>query len=517
MLKIEDLDRVKGKLNALAEEAASAVDCAYADIRLELGEVAAALSENGAVRRALKDAYLSLGVRVIAKNGCPASGHAGLVLGSADSSRLDRVIREALNQAGERARANARAKQEVHKKFPQLGRTLIEWPLAEIPVTRVDVPAMYEVDPRSITPGMASHLTGQVSTMLLSQESSLMYNAVSAETAMIRELFASSEGCLIDRPYPLTQGTVYVVAQDNGVSQEHYDYIGHQRGWEILTQGISAPLLASEPLETFASNLAHLAAELCSTPPLKATDKPVVVVTDPSFNALVAHEVIGHPTEADRVLKWETAYAGRSWFFGDMTRNQLGNQVASSLVTAYSDPSLPGFGHYSFDHEGTPGREILLIDKGVISGFMNSRETSGILGTEPNGHYKATDASLVPLIRMSTTVIANGDTPPDKLIGEVEHGWYLCGMRTPSISESRENFRISAKKVVEISRGHLGQVYRDGGITSDTKEFFMSIDRVGNDFRVYPIPNCGKGQPMQTKKLGNGGPTLRGRARLTGV
>jgi TldD protein len=333
---------------------------------------------------------------------------------------------------------------------------------------------------------------------------------------MVRELFASSEGTLIDRPHALTQGTVYVVAQENGVSQEHYDYIGHQRGWEILTHGISDPLLASEPLETFALELAGMAKQLCSAPPLKATEKPVMVVTDSSFNALVAHEVIGHPTEADRALKWETAYAGRSWLFGDMTRNQLGKQVASPLVTAYSDPSLPGFGHYPYDHEGTPGRRVVLIDKGFISGFMNSRETAAILGAEPNGHYKATDASLVPLIRMSTTVFANGDTPVEKLIGEVEHGWYVRGMRTPSISESRENFRISARKVVEIRKGQFGQVYRDGGITSDTRDFFMSIDGVGNDFRVYAIPNCGKGQPMQTKKLGNGGPTLRSKARLTG-
>jgi TldD protein len=91
------------------------------------------------------------------------------------------------------------------------------------------------------------------------------------------------------------------------------------------------------------------------------------------------------------------------------------------------------------------------------------------------------------------------------------------GHRIPSIAESRENFRISARKVYEIKNGRRGQLYRDGGITADSRNFLMQVDAVGNDFRIYPIANCGKGQPMQSKKLGNGGPTLRSRARLTGT
>jgi TldD protein len=62
----------------------------------------------------------------------------------------------------------------------------------------------------------------------------------------------------------------------------------------------------------------------------------------------------------------------------------------------------------------------------------------------------------------------------------------------------------------------LVKLYRGGGITSDSKAFLMSVDAVGNDLIVYPIPNCGKGQPMQVMRVGNGGPTLRGKARLTG-
>jgi TldD protein len=229
------------------------------------------------------------------------------------------------------------------------------------------------------------------------------------------------------------------------------------------------------------------------------------------------HEIVGHPTEADRALKFETGYAGRSWLLKDVAHNQLGQRVGSDLLTAFTDATLSGFGHYLYDDEGTPAKRVTLIDKGIFSGFMNSRQTAALLGAEPNGSYKATDASLVPLIRMSNTVFAVGDRDPQDIIREVDHGYYVVGHRIPSIAESRENFRITAMKVFEIRNGELGEMFRDGGLTSDSRDFFLSIDAVGNDFRLFPIPNCGKGVPMQTKRMSNGGPTLRGRARLTGA
>jgi TldD protein len=212
----------------------------------------------------------------------------------------------------------------------------------------------------------------------------------------------------------------------------------------------------------------------------------------------------------------ETAYAGRSWLWRGLSDHQVGRRIGSSLVTAYSDPALPGYGHYVYDHEGTPARRVLHIDRGVLTGFMNSRQTAAIFGGAPNGHFKATDAALVPLIRMSNTVFAGGNRDAADIIREVDRGWYLVGHRIPSIAESRENFRISARKVYEIRDGRLGRLYRDGGIMADTRDYLMNVDAVGSDFALYPIPNCGKGQPMQTKKLGNGGPTMRSRARLAG-
>src|SRR5206468_22007 len=83
-------------------------------------------------------------------------------------------------------------------------------------------------------------------------------------------------------------------------------------------------------------------------------------------------------------------------------------------------------------------------------------------GGEPNGHWKGTRASLVPLIRMSNTVFDAGSRNPEDILKEVDHGWYVTGHRIPSIAESRENFRISARRVYEIENGQLGRLYRAG-------------------------------------------------------
>ena len=135
-------------------------------------------------------------------------------------------------------------------------------------------------------------------------------------------------------------------------------------------------------------------------------------------------------------------------------------------MTAYSDPTLPGFGHYKYDHEGTPARRVVHIDRGIFRGFMNSRQTAAIFGGEPNGHWKATDASLVPLIRMSNTVFDAGTRPADDIVKEVDTATTSSATALPSIAESRENFRISARRVYEIEHGELGGLFRDGGIAA---------------------------------------------------
>jgi len=489
---------------------------AYADLRIEVAEGKFATAENGESKSSGDDYGFSVGVRVLAGERAIAPGWVGLTLGTADLDDLPRRLREAIERAYRRARVNAELKASARGKFGPLGNSLADTRLHPVEIRQDTVRAVYTVDPRTLPLADMVAFTTDVSARVAAVDSAIKHNYVSTLTQLTRELFASTDGALIDQAFALTQGLAMVVGVVGEISQELYDVVGHQRGWETLTDGVHEPPLVQPGFVDFALALARESVELAAAPALPTTERPEVVVTDPHYNTLVSHEIVGHPVELDRALKMETAYAGRSWLMAGLDDHHVGRPIASPLVTAYSDPALPGYGHYVYDHEGTPARRVVHIDRGVLTGFMNSRQTAAIFGGAPNGHFKATDASLVPLVRMSNTVFAGGDRDAADIIREVDRGWYLVGHRIPSIAESRENFRISARKVYEIRDGRLGRLYRDGGIMADTREYLMNVDAVGSDFALYPIPNCGKGQPMQTKKLGNGGPTMRSRARLAG-
>jgi TldD protein len=516
-LGVELVDDLKRRARELLHDARRRLaHLRYADLRVEIVEARSASAENGAPRAAGETATLGLGVRVLAGQRAVAPGWVGLTLGAADVARLEAVIAEAIERAYRRAATNGEMKADAREKFGSLGASLADTVLHPVDVREDTVSAVFAVDPRTIDLAVMTRYAREVSQEVAAVDRRVRYNYVGTVTQLSRELFASTEGALIDQSFALTHGYGSVVAVSDATSQRLGDAMGHQRGWETLTDGVAEPLMSFPPFLDFARALARDAVELSEAPPLPTSDGDVVVVTDPHFNTLLGHEIVGHPVELDRAIKMETAYAGRSWLLRDLDDHHVGRRVASPLVTAYSDPALPGYGHYRYDHEGTPGRRVVHIDRGVFRGFMNSRQTAAVFGGEPNGHFKATDAALVPLVRMSTTVFAGGPHDPGALIGDVERGYFLSGHRIPSIAESRENFRISARKVYEIVGGRLGRLYRDGGISADSRDFLVHVDGVGSDFRVYPIPNCGKGQPMQSRKLGNGGPTLRSRARVVG-
>jgi TldD protein len=492
-------------------------DMRECDVRVEIGVGKGAVAENGSVKRAGEDYGFALGVHALAGKGELASGYVGKQLGTSDTDRFDAVLKESISAAHARAVASARSKERVRGRFKAVGGALTSLDWAPVRIDQKTIPATYRTDPASVSLATVQDSALDASKVIGALGSSVVYNAAGASTSMIRELFVSSEGIDIDNTYAQTEAIVFVVASGEHGNLEFYDSLGHQRGWEILEEGVDSGPIKLPGLQEFARQLGKDAVETCAAPPMKTTDRPVTVVVDPHFAALVAHEIIGHPSELDRALKYETAYAGRSWFLKRPGDDMRGKRVGSEKLTAFSDPTIEGFGHFLYDHEGTPARRAYHIRNGIYEEFVNNRQTAALFGVTPNGSCRATDATFVPLIRMTNTTIAPGADDPARILAEVDHGYYIAGHRIPSIAESRENFRISAMKVYEIRNGQLGQLYRDGGITADTRDFFMSIDAMGSDWRLFPVPNCGKGQPMQAKRMSNGGPTFRARAVVTGA
>ena len=492
----------------------------YAEMRFEAMFTRSAVANDGEPRDGAESDGAAFGVTVHygGRDGAVGHGQTGAEIGrlALNRTKLIAAIETALAQAYERARASAREKAALLKLHGAKAKSLTLCTAAEPSSVRDEVPATFQRDPRGLDPEEMKRACRAASAAVCGVGSEIAYNVVAALAEIRHELFINTAGALISQGFAFSQGDCYVVAQTATGHQETYDTIGQQRGYECLADGWRDELMPNPDLQTFALELATEARDLAAAPVLKPPEGEVTVVTDPHFNALVAHEIVGHPSEADRALKMEAAYAGRSWFLRSLEQNEVGRPIGSPILWACSDPGLDGYGHYRYDHEGTPGRRMIHLEGGVFRGFLNSRATAAVLGVEPNGSARASEAWHVPLIRMSNTFFMPGESDPQRMIAEVDHGYYVCGNQIPSIAESRENFRISARRVYEIDHGRIGRLYRSGSVMADSKRFFMEVDAVGNDLRLIAIPNCGKGQPMQVKRMSNGGPTLRSRARLGG-
>ncbi|HSE92113.1 MAG TPA: TldD/PmbA family protein, partial [Methylomirabilota bacterium] len=200
---------------------------AYADLRLEVVESKAASAENGGPKFSGDDYRFTLGVRVLAGDRAVAPGYVGLVLGAADLPQIERVMREALERAWRRATVNGEMKADARGKFGALGEALADLRLHPVEVREDVVPATYEIDPRSVAlPVMVAQAT-DISSRLSALDRRIGYNHVGVVTQLSRELFASTEGALIDQAFALTQGSVSVVAVGDDNSQDLYDVMGH--------------------------------------------------------------------------------------------------------------------------------------------------------------------------------------------------------------------------------------------------------------------------------------------------
>lgn len=518
-ITIETLDALKPIAFELANEATKNLkDCHYVDIRMEASQQREATVLNGNPVGARQDWETSFGVRVIAGDKMKAPGHFGLHFGPREAKNFASVAREGIRHAYERALANAAFKLSMKRELGSLGESFYSTTLAPVEIHQSQTQLPSQIDPRTVPVAKLVKEALDISKDIQKVEN-IIANEVLLETLIVRKLFLSSEGANIDFTFPLTQLLTFVVTKPAGWQRSsYYDCIGDLAGWEV----IEGENIYGQTGHQFSLNIAHQASKLSQAPVLPSSEKEVVVVTDPHYNALVVHEIIGHPVELDRILKWETGYAGRSRFLKSFENNQIGKKVASPLVTAFSDPELRGYGYVTFDDEGVKSKKVVHINKGILTpDFLNSRETAAIMQTmgipvEPNGAVRAMDPVYVSLIRMTNTCFAPGDRNPEEIIKEIDEGYYFKRSRIPSISESRENFRISAWETWKIEKGELTTLYRDGSISSDSEKYLKSIDAVGNDFKLFPIFNCGKGQPMQAMRVGNGGPTMRGRAKVVG-
>jgi TldD protein len=328
-----------------------------------------------------------------------------------------------------------------------------------------------------------------------------------------RSSFASSEGAAIEQTIVHSGGGIEATAiRDAEVQRRSFpnSFRGHLRaaGYEhIRTLG----------LVDQAERAGQEAVDL-----LSAKDCPSEVTTlilDSNQVIMQVHESVGHPLELDRVLKMEEAFAGTS-FVSIEDRGKL--RYGSDKVTITADATLAGgLGSFAYDDEGVPAQRVTLIEAGIFREFLSSRETAPVLG--PGAHstaaMRADGWQNLPLIRMTNINLEPGEGTLTDIVGDTKDGIFMTTNTSWSIDDKRVNFQFGCEAAWRIKDGKLTELYKNPNYTGITTKFWGSCDAVGGaeDWVLWGTPNCGKGQPGQTARVGHGASPARFRGVQVGV
>ena len=318
-----------------------------------------------------------------------------------------------------------------------------------------------------------------------------------------RRFFATSDGARIDQTIVESgAGLEATATSDDDVQSRSYpnSFGRHQlcAGWEA----IESFDLAGNAERIGAEAAALLTADRCP-------DGVMTVILDGTQAALQVHESCGHPTELDRVLGTEAAFAGTSFLTPDL----LGSfRYGSEQVTITADSTREqGLGTFGWDDEGVPARRTVLVDRGIFSGYMTSRETAVTVGQESNGTMRADGWARIPLIRMTNVNLEAGDSSLEEMIAGTERGVYLETNRSWSIDDRRLNFQFGTQNGWEIVDGERRRLVRNALYSGRTPEFWRSCDAVAgpSEWAMWGVVNCGKGQPLQSMHVGHGAAPCR--------
>jgi TldD protein len=279
-----------------------------------------------------------------------------------------------------------------------------------------------------------------------------------------------------------------------------------QAGWEYV---LGLDLVGN------AARVAEQAAALLSAP--ECDPGTVDLIIDGSQVGLQVHESVGHPTELDRVLGEEAAFAGTSWVgLGDVGSLRYG----SEHVTVTADATIPGsLGSFGWDDEGVPGQRDHLVTQGTLTGLLTSRDTALEIGRTSNGCARADGWNRIPLVRMTTVSLEPGTWDFDDLVADTGDGLYIETNASWSIDDKRLNFQFACEIGWKIERGELTSMVRMPNYTGITPKFWASCDAVCSDthWQVWGLANCGKGEPMQVAHVAHGAAPARFRGVQVGV
>lgn len=448
----------------------------YADVRAEHLLHESLVAEQGRVASVSLFESAGIGIRVLIKG---SWGFAG----------TPHLTRQSLSRAATQAIELAKASSLLNRQ-PR--------PLAPVEPVRAKHASRFSVDPFKVP------LANKLDYLLWANTTLLGPDAIKRATAHMdfykrRKLFCSTEGSEIEQRVIESGAGLEVVAQHGDEVQtrslpnSHHGALA-QAGFEYVKQLdlVGAAKRAQEEV-----------LQLLRADPPRAGETTIVL--DPTQVVMQLHESCGHPVELDRALGQELSYAGGSF----LTPERLGSfRYGSPEVTIVADATIPGgVGSFGFDDEGVPAQRVEIIRNGVFVGYLSSRESAARLQlTSSSAAMRAELWNVPPLIRMTNVNLEPGHATLEALCYGIKHGYLLSTNKSWSIDDRRLNFQFTTEIGWEIAEGRIGAIVKNPLYTGITPQFWGRCTGVGRrqDWQLWGVPNCAKGEPMQLMHVGHG-------------
>jgi len=301
-------------------------------------------------------------------------------------------------------------------------------------------------------------------------------------------LVASSEGWVIGDVQPLVRLNVTCIAEEGGNRQMGSYGGGGRFEFRVLTDNRDYERYTREAVRQALLNL-------------EAGDAPageMDVVLGPGWPGILLHEAIGHGLEGDFNRKGISAFS-----------NRIGQKVASERCTVVDDGTLPGRrGSLNLDDEGTPTRRTVLIEKGILKGYLQDRLNATLMGVPLTGNGRRESYAHIPMPRMTNTFMLAGDAAPDDIVRSVRKGLYAVAFGGGQVDITNGKFVFSTSEAYLIEDGKVTRPVRGATLIGSGPDVLKRVSMVGSDLKLDEgVGTCGK--DGQSVPVGVGLPTIR--------
>ena len=300
-------------------------------------------------------------------------------------------------------------------------------------------------------------------------------------------LVAATDGTLAADIRPLVRMNVTIIVEKNGRREQGSAGGGGRYSFDYFQQEERGLGYAREAVRQALVNLEAVDAPAGAMP----------VVLGPGWPGVLLHEAVGHGLEGDFNRKGSSVFSGR-----------MGQQVASTLCTVIDEGSISDRrGSLNIDDEGTPTGRTVLIENGILKGYMQDRLNARLMGMEPTGNGRRQSYAHAPMPRMTNTFMLEGDKEPDEILAAVDDGIYAVNFGGGQVDITNGKFVFSCTEAYRVKSGKILHPIKGCTLIGSGPDVLKEVSMIGNDLKLDPgVGTCGKGG--QSVPAGVGQPTL---------